>query len=107
MPTEPPIACSLTTAEMAERLTEMAAIGRSGLLAVEIEDARAVLHFRAGEEMRERLEGIVAAESQCCAFLRMGLYDEPDAVVLAIEAPEGAEPVLDELIAAFGDRTRA
>ncbi len=103
MSTEPPIACSLNAAEMPGRLAEMAAIGQSGLLAVETKDARAVLRFRAGAQTRERLEAIVAAEAECCAFLSMELRHEPCAVVLIIEAPEGAEPVLDELVSAFSN----
>jgi hypothetical protein len=102
MTPEPPIACSLTAAEMPARLAEMSAIGQAGLLAGEATDRHAILRFRAGADMRERLEAVVAAEAQCCAFLKMGLSDEPGAVVLTVEAPEGAEPVLDEILGAFG-----
>jgi hypothetical protein len=37
----------------------------------------------------------------CCAFLAMSVADEPDVVVLTIDAPAGAELVLDEIVAAF------
>jgi hypothetical protein len=50
------------------------------------------------------VEGIVAAESQCCAFLEMQIAEAPDEIVLSITAPDGAEPVLDELVSAFRDR---
>ncbi len=103
----PPIACSLTAAEMPKRLAEMAAIGQSSLLSVDTLDARAVLRFRAGAEMRERLEAIVVAEAQCCAFLCMELRDEDDTLVLSVQAPEGAEPVMGDLVAAFSGRERA
>ncbi len=53
------------------------------------------------------MEAIVVAEAQCCAFLRMDLIDEDGTLVLTIEAPEGAEPVLGDLVAAFGGRERA
>jgi hypothetical protein len=45
---------------------------------------------------------IVAAESECCAFLTMRLRDEPGAIALSIKAPAGAEPVLAGLLEAFG-----
>jgi hypothetical protein len=81
MPSDSPIACSLSPAELPQRLAEM-------------------LRFRIGA--RNQLDAIVAAEAQCCAFLSMQLDDEPDAVRLTIEAPPGAEPVLHDLAAAFG-----
>jgi orotidine-5'-phosphate decarboxylase len=99
VPSEPPIACSLSAAELAQRLAEMSAIGHASLLEAEINGARAVLTFR--QAAVERLTGIVAAEAECCAFLDMKLHDEPNAVRLTIEAPAGAESVLHDLVAAF------
>jgi hypothetical protein len=49
-----------------------------------------------------------AAESECCAFLTFGLNDDPTGLRLTIAAPEGAEPVLSELVGAFvGELGRA
>jgi len=62
---------------------------------------RATLRFAAGAGVRERLAAVVAAEADCCAFLTMGVYDEPDVVVLTIDPPAGAEPMLHELVDAF------
>jgi hypothetical protein len=102
MTTELPIACSLTAADMPGRLAEAAAIGRAGLLGVEATEARAVLHFRADADTRARLAAIVAAEAECCPFLAISLDDGRGALALTIEAPPGAEPVLRDLVAAFG-----
>jgi hypothetical protein len=55
----------------------------------------------AGAGIRERVDAIVAAESHCCAFLTMQVSAESDTVVLSIEAPEGGELVLAELVDAF------
>jgi hypothetical protein len=97
--TELPIACSLSATDLSTRLREMADLGHSALVDVRHEPTRAELRFAAG--VRDRVEGIVAAESQCCAFLAMTISDEPDTVVLTIEAPDGAELVLSELVDAF------
>ena len=67
MPSELPIACTLSATDYPARLAQM----------------------RAG------------AESDCCSFLDMTVTDEPDAVVLTIDAPDDAEPVLGELVSAF------
>lgn len=101
MPTDLPIACTLTATEYPQRLAEMRAIGEAAMVNADTQPARAVLRFAAGAGIRERVDAIVAAESQCCSFLDMAVTDEPDTVVLTIEAPEDAELVLAELVAAF------
>jgi hypothetical protein len=98
-----PIACSLTGAELPARLAEMAALGRDALIDRRVEGRSARLRFAAGAGagVRERVDAIAAAESECCAFLTLTVADEPDAVVLRIDAPEGAEAVMVELVDAF------
>ena len=50
------------------------------------------------------MDAIAAAETECCGFLTLTVSDERDAVVLSIEAPEEADPVLSDLVAAFSGR---
>jgi hypothetical protein len=107
MPGELPIACSLNATELPERLAEMAALGGAALVDAHTQPLHAELRFATGEGVRERVEAIVAAESRCCSFLTMGVSDEPDLVVLNIDAPEGAELVLDEIVAAFLNQSQA
>jgi hypothetical protein len=99
MPSQLPIACSLSGVELPQRLAEMSAVGQTSLLAAEVDGLRAVLSFRA--EARDQLAAIIAAEAECCAFLAMKLDDVPAAVRLVIEAPVGAESVVEDLVAAF------
>ena len=107
MTTELPIACSLSAAEMPPRLAEMAAIGDTSLLDVERSERGAALRFRNHPGTRVRLAAIVAAEAECCAFLTMRMRDEPKAITLVIDAPEGAEVVLEELVQAFAGASSA
>lgn len=107
MPSEPPIACSLNARELPARLAEMADLGRAALTDARTEPTRAQLRFAAGAGVRARVEAIVAAESECCAFLAMHVSDEPDTVVLTIEAPQNAELVLTELVDAFRSEQQA
>lgn len=102
--TEMPIACTLTADEMPKRLAEMQAIGRRALLDTNLAGNHAVLSFGQDGGARKQLEAIVVSESQCCAFLSMTLTDRDDAIELTITAPDGAEPVLAELVAAFTAR---
>lgn len=101
MSAELPIACSLTATELPKRLAEMATLGQAALVDAHTTPTRAELRFAAGDGVRQRVDAIVVAESSCCSFLTMTVSDEPDLVVLTIDAPEGAEPVLEELVTAF------
>jgi hypothetical protein len=107
MPTELPIACSLSATELPARLVQMAELGRDALVDVELSGTRATLRFAAGAGVHERVTSVVAAESACCAFLAMQVSDEHDAVALSITAPEDAELVLHELVEAFRGEPQA
>jgi hypothetical protein len=104
MSSETPIACSLNAEELPRRLAEIRAVGADALLEV---DGGGALRFRNDETTRARLEEIVAAESECCAFLTFDLRATADVLELRITAPEGAEALADELVGAFkgGART--
>ena len=97
----PPIACTLDPAQMPQRGDEIRALGRDGLEAVERGERHVTLRFRPDPAIRKRVEGIVAAESSCCAFLDFTLADADDATVLTIAAPEGAGPAVHQLADLF------
>ncbi len=101
MSAELPIACSLNATDLPARLAEITTLGRDALIDVLRAPARAELRFAAGDGIRDRLEAIVQAEDQCCAFLNMELRDQPDQVVLLITAPPEADLVLGDLVDAF------
>ena len=108
MTAELPIACSLTAGDLNHRLAEIAGMGRDGLLEAELVGADATLRFADRPGIRERLDRIVAAESECCAFLTMGVRAEGDVLTLTISAPAGAELAVQELVDAFrGDASVA
>lgn len=96
-----PLACSLDGPALGERLAEMRAVGRESLIAA---DPVGNLRFRASPAVRRRLERIVAAEAECCAFLSLELSERDGELQLAVAAPEGAEPVAAALVEAFTGR---
>jgi hypothetical protein len=107
MPTELPIACSLNASDLTHRLAEIGALGHDALVDVRTEPTRAVLRFAAGTAIRARVVAVAQAESECCGFLTLNVSDEPDTVVLAIDAPADAQLVFDELVDAFGAEREA
>jgi hypothetical protein len=92
-----PIACSLSAAELPTRQAEIRALGHDGLISVEQEEGRAVLHFGPAAELRERINRFVEAERECCSFLHFRVEEEEDGRRLTITAPPGGEPVLRSL----------
>jgi hypothetical protein len=97
----------LSATALDDRLAQMADLGRDALLGVEQAERRASVRFAADAGIPERLARIVAAESECCAFLAMWVSDQPDGVVLTIEAPEGAELAAQEIVDAFRGERKA
>jgi hypothetical protein len=100
-PRDLPMACSLDAGEMPKRLAAMREIGRTDLLSAKVDDRRAELQFSSGEQTASRLEAIGAAEGECCPFLTLELTDEGEGLRLAIDAPEGGEQILAEMVGAF------
>jgi hypothetical protein len=107
MPAELPIACSLSATELPVRQAQMAALGHDALTHASVDGTHAELRFAAGAGVRDRVEDVVVAEAGCCAFLSMRVSDAPDTVVLSIQAPEGAELVLRELVRSFSAEPHA
>jgi hypothetical protein len=99
-----PVACSLAANELQGRLVAIGEVGAEGLISRDVEGGRHRLRFRANAATRERLEGIVAAEAECCSFLDISLAEEGGDLVLLIAAPEDGQAVADELAGAFAAR---
>lgn len=91
---ELPLVCSLSAISLSQRLAEIAAIGNHVLRDARNDGRHAELRFAPGAAVRERVDAVLAAESECCAFLTMRVTDGPDGIVLGIDAPERAELVV-------------
>ena len=93
-----PIACSLDAAELPERATQMADLGRS-LVAVHAEGPGARLRFPA--ERRAEVDAFIAAESSCCPFFAFDTTLTEAEIELTITAPEDAAWAVRGLVAGF------
>ena len=86
-----PIACSLNADDLAQRREEWRALPLLG--------ARVQLRFPLSA--RADLDRLVEAEARCCPFLTLRVTERVDALVLTVDAPEGAEAVLGGMVEAF------
>lgn len=92
-----PIACTLTPEDHRARIEEIADLTRRTLRSREPIAGGARLTFDPGAEPEVRR--IVAAEAECCAFLRMEIRRAPGALLLDITGPADAQPIVAELFA--------
>jgi hypothetical protein len=102
-----PIACSLSATELPLRQAQMARLGRDALVGATVAGRHAEVRFEARSGVCERVERVAAAERRCCAFLTIRVEESRGEVRLIIDAPDGAELVLEELVAAFGPEPQA
>jgi hypothetical protein len=94
-----PIACTLTPDGIAARLALIEALAADGLLDRTPTDAGLRLRLRDTAEIERRTRELVAAESQCCAFLDFKLGREDGDLVLDISGPDDARPVIEMFFA--------
>ena len=94
-----PIACTLTPAEYTDRTTELRELADDALRSRTSIPGGERLVFAPGAETEQRLREVVAAEAECCSFLRMDLRRVGDGLGLDIEGPQEARPIIAELFA--------
>lgn len=98
MPTEIPIACSLSEAERPERAALLERLGAE-LLSVEARGSAAALVFSSARA--DDLESFVASESSCCPFFDLDITEAGDEITLSVGAPEDADWAVRGLVAGF------
>jgi hypothetical protein len=96
---EQPIACTLSPGQYKERTGELAALAARALRVREPTPDGERLVFADGEDIERELRAVIAAESSCCAFLRMNLQRADEGLVLYIAGPQDARPIIAELFA--------
>ncbi len=98
-PIDTPIACSLTAAEYRARVADTGQLARDAIHSREAIPGGARLVFADVDDVRQRLEGFVAAESICCPFLTLDLRAADQQLVLDVTGPAAAAPIIEELFA--------
>lgn len=100
---ELPIACTLTPEGMTDRLAFIDELVADGLLDRTSTPTGLRLRLRDAPQVEQRTRELIAAESECCAFLDFALGREDGELVLDISGPEDARPVIELLFASMVD----
>jgi hypothetical protein len=99
---ELPIACTLDAATLTERSGALlpGLAGRATEVCWLPDGVRLILGFH--ERLLAEAAAVIAAEHQCCRFLRFGLTVNPGdgAVTLDVTGPEGTVELLEHLLKA-------
>jgi len=94
-----PVACTLSPAARAVRGYDLAALAARALCSREPTPDGERLVFTDDPGTERALRAVIAAESACCAFLRMDLHRGAGGLVLEIAGPPDARPIIAELFA--------
>lgn len=95
----PPVACTLASGALTDRLVSIATLNRDALQKYERRDL--VLELTYALEAREHVHEMVRNERTCCAFLDFDLQETGNEVRLTIRAPERAREAADALFEQF------
>ena len=87
MSTHIPIACTLTPDGFAARMGLIDALAADGLIDRTDTERGVRVRLRDTPEIEQRVRELVAAESECCAFLDFTLGRDDEAIVLEISGP--------------------
>ena len=99
-----PMACTLNPEQLRQRLEQIAEVGTESFLSAEVSGRKHLLRFRNSGDARRRLERIVAAEAECCSFLKLSLDEGGTELILSIDAPARGEDMAQQLATAFATR---
>ena len=93
--TDLPIACTLTSDAISDRLAFIEKLTHDGLIARESTDTGLRVRLRDTQDVERRARELIAAESSCCSFLTSSLERVDGELVLEIRGPDDARPIID------------
>lgn len=95
---EAPVACSLTPGEAVHRLGEWRSLIGEAAGPPQRTERGARVHFPHTPDLEHRVRALAAAEKECCSFFAFDVRADGGDLMLDIEAPDEAQPLVDELV---------
>jgi len=102
METPQPLACTLDGPDLVNRIEEWREVVARAKTR-RVEDGRVVAVYPKDAQILFRLRELIAAEAECCSFLRFSVEETPDAILTELQLPEELpDSVRTRVVALFG-----
>jgi hypothetical protein len=95
----PPIACSLDSGSLTERIDEWRALVASWVVEVELDATSIRLVLRDSEAALVAAASLGQREKQCCGFFEVVIDIAADRRALTLRVPDGAEEAMATFVA--------
>lgn len=97
-----PGGCTLTANDLVERVAAWRNLS-SRALSRDVQHDRIVSVYPSEQGVLRTLRGLIAAEAECCAFLKFIVKEGPDETVVELSFPPEARPLIESVIPARTD----
>jgi hypothetical protein len=97
-----PLACSLDGPALVDRIEAWREVVQRAT-SRRVERDRVVAIYPNDPDLRNRLHELIAAEAECCGFLRFDLDERPDAIVTELRLPDAmSDSTRSRILELFG-----
>jgi hypothetical protein len=93
MANEETLACGLSGPELSERIKEWGQVA-SRATSRHVEKGRILSTYAPDQQLLQQLRRLIAAEAECCPFMRFNVEEGPDEVVVELRVPEDMSEAL-------------
>jgi hypothetical protein len=93
-----PLTCTLDEVALDERIRDWQGVVARAT-SRRVEDGRVVATYPNDAQLLARLRELIAAEAECCSFLRFRLDEMPDAIVTELRLPDDLPPSMRARVA--------
>ena len=100
--TEETLACSLNGPELIKRVEEWRRL-TSQATSRRVEEAGIVSTYPREERVVQELRRLIAAEGECCSFMKFEVRERPDEVEVELRVPEGMTESLAQMLGLVTD----
>ena len=102
---EEALSCSLSGPDLLERITEWGRVA-SHAKSRHVETGRIVSTYPPDQDLLARLRSLIAAEAECCPFMRFTVEERPEEVVVELRVPDDMSEMLAVMLGMVTQESR-